>query len=147
MKKNQKNKCSEIEKTQLEIINNQSEIEKQLHQLEIEFTGICLLYVAIHYLNLELNNYSQKKLLKFYNEILKKENKNSCDLPTMSKYLDILENTKTIIKLSFKNQPKYIIYYKINYPFKRFSSTLQDYYLLISDKLKQQLEQNDPTTI
>ncbi|WP_418457541.1 hypothetical protein [Borreliella burgdorferi] len=60
MKKNQKNKCSEIEKTQLEIINNQSEIEKQLHQLEIEFTGICLLYVAIHYLNLELNNYSQK---------------------------------------------------------------------------------------
>ncbi len=49
MKKNQKNKCSEIEKTQLEIINNQSEIEKQLHQLEIEFTGICLLYVTIHY--------------------------------------------------------------------------------------------------
>ncbi|MCR8876672.1 hypothetical protein MT373_07030, partial [Borreliella burgdorferi] len=49
MKKNQKNKCSEIEKTQLEIINNQSEIEKQLHQLEIEFTGVCLLYVTIHY--------------------------------------------------------------------------------------------------
>lgn len=74
MKKNQKNKCSEIEKTQLEIINNQSEIEKQLHQLEIEFTGICLLYVAIHYLNLKLDNYLPKKLLKFYNEILEKEN-------------------------------------------------------------------------
>lgn len=74
MKKNQKNKCSEIEKTQLEIINNQSEIEKQLHQLEIEFTGICLLYVAIHYLNLKLDNYFPKKLLKFYNEIFEKEN-------------------------------------------------------------------------
>ncbi len=49
MKKNQKNKCSEIEKTQLEIINNQSEIEKQLHQLELEFTGERLLYLTIHY--------------------------------------------------------------------------------------------------
>lgn len=98
-------------------------------------------------LNLELNNYSQKKLLKFYNEILKKDNKNSCDLPTMSKYLDILENTKTIIKLSFKNHPKYIIYYKINYPLKVFRSTIQDYYQTIADKLKLRLELNYPTTI
>ncbi|MCD2371631.1 hypothetical protein LRB25_01800, partial [Borreliella burgdorferi] len=77
-----------------------------------------------------------KKLLKFYNEILEKNNQNSCDLQTMKKYLDILEKTKTIVKLSFKNKPTYMIYYKINYPFKGFSSTLQDYYLLISDKLK-----------
>ncbi|MCD2385003.1 plasmid maintenance protein [Borreliella burgdorferi] len=134
----------ELEKKQLEL---KKIIEKQLHQLEIEFTRVCLLYEAVHYLNLKLNNYSQKKLLKFYNEILEKNNQNSCDLQTMKKYLDILEKTKTIVKLSFKNKPTYMIYYKINYPFKGFSSTLQDYYLLISDKLKQQLEQNDPTTI
>ncbi|ACK74385.1 plasmid maintenance protein [Borreliella burgdorferi] len=98
-------------------------------------------------LNLELNNYSQKKLLKFYNEILKKDNKNSCDLPTMNKYLDILEKTKTIVKLSFKNQSKYMIYYKINYPLKVFRSTIQDYYQTIADKLKLRLELNYPTTI
>ncbi len=34
----------------------------------------------------------------------------------MNKYLDILEKTKTIVKLSFKNQSKYMIYYKINPP-------------------------------
>ncbi|MCD2401657.1 hypothetical protein LRB67_05235 [Borreliella bissettiae] len=54
----------------------------------------------------------------------------------MNKYLDILEKTKTIVKLSFKDQHKYIIYYKINYPFKVFCSTIQDYYQTIADKLK-----------
>ncbi|WNY61468.1 hypothetical protein QIA07_04235, partial [Borreliella burgdorferi] len=49
-------------------------IDEQQHQLVDELTRVFLLYVAIHYLNLKLDNYFPKKLLKFYNEILEKEN-------------------------------------------------------------------------
>ncbi|MCD2372106.1 hypothetical protein LRB25_04270, partial [Borreliella burgdorferi] len=49
-------------------------IDEQQHQLVDELTRVFLLYVAIHYLNLKLDNYFPKKLLKFYNEIFEKEN-------------------------------------------------------------------------
>ncbi|WP_418455524.1 hypothetical protein [Borreliella californiensis] len=65
----------------------------------------------------------------------------------MQKYLDELEkNIKIIVKLSFKNNPTSIIYYKINCPFEKIGLKIQDYYQSLSEKVAQLLQKN-PTTI
>ncbi|XOU12906.1 plasmid maintenance protein (plasmid) [Borreliella americana] len=87
--------------------------------------------LTIYEVNLTLENYSQKILLKFYNKNLKKYNKTPRDLPTMQKYLNKLEKEINVIaKFYFKKNPKSIIYYKINCSLERVFLKIKDYFVL-----------------
>ncbi|WP_418885172.1 plasmid maintenance protein [Borreliella carolinensis] len=97
---------------------------------------LFILVQRIHEINLISENYSQKMLLEFYNENLKKCNYIFCGLSTMQNHLkELEENIKIITKFNHENSFTSIIYYKLNYPIEKINSKIQDYAQLFIDKL------------
>ncbi|MBB6208388.1 plasmid maintenance protein [Borreliella lanei] len=95
-------------------------LKKQQSQLTDQGYRLFILILTIHEVNLILENYSQKILLKVYNENLKNQNQTPSDLPTMQKYLNKLEKEiNVIVKFYFMKNLKSIIYYKLNYTLER----------------------------
>ncbi|UUX88354.1 plasmid maintenance protein [Borreliella burgdorferi] len=76
---------------------------------------LLILTITIFEINLILENYSQKTLLKFYNENLKNRNLTPSVISTIEKYLNQLEKEiNVIVEFYFKDNQS-IIYYKLNY--------------------------------
>ncbi|PRR28188.1 plasmid maintenance protein [Borreliella burgdorferi] len=106
---------------------------------------LLILTITIFEINLILENYSQKTLLKFYNENLKNRNLTPSVISTMKKYLNQLEKEiNVIVKFYFKYNQS-IIYYKLNYTLEKVCLKLQEYYKLFYKKLKQFLQKNTTT--
>ncbi len=107
---------------------------------------LLILTITIFEINLILENYSQKTLLKFYNENLKNRNLTPSVISTIEKYLNQLEKEiNVIVEFYFKDNQS-IIYYKLNYTLEKVCLKLQEYYKLFYKKLKQFLQKNTTTT-
>ncbi|ACO38322.1 conserved hypothetical protein (plasmid) [Borreliella burgdorferi 29805] len=120
------------------------------HQSEIINHGhrLLILTITISEINLMLGNYSQKTLLKFYNENLKNRNLTPSNISTMKKYLtqtQLEKEINVIVKFYFKDNQS-IIYYKLNYIIEKVGLALQEYCKLLYKRVEQFLQENTTTT-
>ncbi|MCD2331509.1 hypothetical protein LRB42_04900 [Borreliella burgdorferi] len=117
-------------------------------QQEIEINHVYRLFILtirIYEINLMLENYSQKTLLKFYNENLKNRNLTPSNISTMKKYLTQLKKEiNVIIKFYFKNDQS-LIYCKLNYTLEKICLKLIKFYKKFYKELKQFTQKNITT--
>ncbi|MCD2420775.1 plasmid maintenance protein [Borreliella burgdorferi] len=106
---------------------------------------ILILTKRIYEINLMLENYSQKTLLKFYNENLKNRNLTPSNISTMKKYLTQLKKEINVIIKFYFNDTQSIIYYKLNHTIEKVSLTLQEYCKLFYKRIEQFLQENTTT--
>ncbi|ACN92247.1 plasmid maintenance protein [Borreliella burgdorferi] len=107
--------------------------------------GLFIFTITIYEINLMLENYSQKTLLKFYNENLKNRNLTPSNISTMKKYLTQLEKEINVIVKFYFNDTQSIIYYKLNHTIEKVSLTLQEYCKLFYKRIEQFLQENTTT--
>ncbi|WP_233189282.1 plasmid maintenance protein, partial [Borreliella burgdorferi] len=107
---------------------------------------LLILTITIYEINLMLENYSQKTLLKFYNENLKSRNLTPSNISTMKKYLTQLEKEINVIVKFYFNDTQSIIYYKLNRTIEKVSLTIQEYCKLFYKRVEQFLQENTTTT-
>ncbi|MCD2385078.1 plasmid maintenance protein, partial [Borreliella burgdorferi] len=106
---------------------------------------LFILTIRIYEINLMLENYSQKTLLKFYNENLKNRNLTPSNISTMKKYLTQLKKEINVIIKFYFNDTQSIIYYKLNHTIEKVSLTLQEYCKLFYKRIEQFLQENTTT--
>ncbi|PRR28177.1 plasmid maintenance protein [Borreliella burgdorferi] len=106
---------------------------------------LFILTITVYEINLMLENYSKKTLLKFYNENLKNRNLTPSNISTMKKYLTQLEKEINVIVKFYFNDTQSIIYYKLNHTIEKVSLTLQEYCKLFYKRIEQFLQENTTT--
>lgn len=106
---------------------------------------LLILTITIYEINLMLENYSQKTLLKFYNENLKNRNLTPSNISTMKKYLTQLKKEINVIIKFYFNDTQSIIYYKLNRTIEKVSLTIQEYCKLFYKRIEQFLQENTTT--